>query len=83
MLRLPRVALLFLTRGDLFHHETWAAWFRAGKPGAAGMEGGGGGAWFQAGGGGGGWGAKQGERLCWVGMARSVQTRLAGLPLHC
>lgn len=40
-LRLPRVALLFLTRGDLYHHEAWAAWFRAGKPGAAGMEGGG------------------------------------------
>lgn len=31
MLRLPRVALLFLTRGDLFHHETWAAWFRAAR----------------------------------------------------
>lgn len=29
----PRVALLFLTRGDLPHHETWRLWFGA----AAGM----------------------------------------------
>ncbi|KAL4426017.1 hypothetical protein ABPG75_010033 [Micractinium tetrahymenae] len=28
-LHLPRVALLFLTMGDLYHHETWARWFQA------------------------------------------------------
>uniref|UniRef100_A0A1D2A9A2 Uncharacterized protein n=1 Tax=Auxenochlorella protothecoides TaxID=3075 RepID=A0A1D2A9A2_AUXPR len=28
-LELDRVALLFLTKGDLFHHQTWSAWFRS------------------------------------------------------
>lgn len=26
---LPRVALLFLTKGDLFHHNTWRLWFQS------------------------------------------------------
>ncbi|KAK9823942.1 hypothetical protein WJX72_006544 [[Myrmecia] bisecta] len=27
-LRIPKVALMFLTRGELYHEETWAAWFK-------------------------------------------------------
>lgn len=29
-LQMPKVALLFLTRGDLFHHGIWERWFGAG-----------------------------------------------------
>lgn len=31
MLRLPRVALLVLTRGGLHHHQTWNRWFEAAR----------------------------------------------------
>lgn len=30
-LQAPKVALLFLTRGDLFHHGVWQQWFEAGE----------------------------------------------------
>lgn len=32
-LQMPKVALLFLTRGDLFHHGVWERWFKAGGVG--------------------------------------------------
>lgn len=32
-LQMPKVALLFLTRGDLFHHGVWERWFKAGAVG--------------------------------------------------
>jgi hypothetical protein len=28
-LRVPRVALMFLTTGDLYHEETWRLWFKS------------------------------------------------------
>lgn len=28
---MPKVAMMFLTKGDLFHHATWRIWFRSAR----------------------------------------------------
>lgn len=30
-LEMPKVAMMFLTKGDLFHHATWRLWFRSAR----------------------------------------------------